>query len=144
MLSLLENLNLNIKNDGAKRKVWDIIRNKWIVLSPEEYVRQALVHYLINTMNYPLGLISVEKQIKIGSLVRRYDIVVFDRDMKPWLLVECKAPEVSINEQTMFQIIQYHGQIPCPYWLLSNGVQTFCAKIENQVLWQNELPQYPN
>lgn len=144
MLTLLENLNLNIKNDGLKKKVWDIVRNKWIVLTPEEYVRQALIHYFVHQMNYPLGLISVEKQIKIGSLSRRYDIVVYNRAMEPWLLVECKAPEVPIKESTLFQIIQYHSQIPCPFWVLSNGIDTFCAKIEDHLNWQNELPKYPD
>jgi hypothetical protein len=141
-LPLLENINLQIKTEGNTRKIWDIIRLKWIVLSPEEYVRQALIHYFVNIMHYPTGLISVEKQVKLGTLNKRYDIVIFDRNHKPWMLVECKAPENVINQNTLHQLLQYNSKIPCPFWLLSNGLQSFCAKVGAEIHWLNDLPVY--
>lgn len=142
-LALLENLQLNIKTEENTRKVWDIVRKKWIVLTPEEYVRQALLHYFTNTMQYPVGLIAVEKQVKYGSLVKRYDIIVHNRQQQPWLLVECKAPEIAISQSTVQQLLQYHSQIPCPYWLLSNGIESHCARVlvEN-IEWLAHLPEY--
>jgi hypothetical protein len=142
-LALLENLQLNIKTEENTRKVWDIVRKKWIVLTPEEYVRQALLHYFTNTMQYPVGLIAVEKQVKYGSLIKRYDIVVHNRQQQPWLLVECKAPEIAISQSTVQQLLQYHSQIPCPYWLLSNGIESHCARVLGEnIEWLAHLPGY--
>lgn len=142
-LALLENLQLNIKTEENTRKVWDIVRKKWIVLTPEEYVRQALLHYFTNTMQYPVGLIAVEKQVKYGSLIKRYDIVVHNRLQQPWLLVECKAPEIAISQSTLQQLLQYHSQIPCPYWLLSNGIESHCARVQGEIIeWLGHLPEY--
>lgn len=142
-LALLENLQLNIKTEENTRKVWDIVRKKWMVLTPEEYVRQALLHYFTNTMQYPVGLIAVEKQVKYGSLIKRYDIVVHNRQQQPWLLVECKAPEIAINQSTVQQLLQYHSQIPCPYWLLSNGIESHCARVQGEnIEWLGHLPEY--
>jgi hypothetical protein len=142
-LALLENLQLNIKTEENTRKVWDIVRKKWIVLTPEEYVRQALLHYFTNTMQYPVGLIAVEKQVKYGSLIKRYDIIVHNRQQQPWLLVECKAPEITIGQSTVQQLLQYHSQIPCPYWLLSNGIESHCARVQGEnIEWLAQLPEY--
>ena len=142
-LALLENLQLNIKTEENTRKVWDIVRKKWMVLTPEEYVRQALLHYFTNTMQYPVGLIAVEKQVKYGSLIKRYDIVVHNRQQQPWLLVECKAPEIAISQSTLQQLLQYHSQIPCPYWLLSNGIESHCARVQGEnIEWLAHLPEY--
>ena len=142
-LALLENLQLNIKTEENTRKVWDIVRKKWMVLTPEEYVRQALLHYFTNIMQYPVGLIAVEKQVKYGSLIKRYDIVVHNRQQQPWLLVECKAPEIKIGQSTLQQLLQYHSQIPCPYWLLSNGIESHCARVLGEnIEWLAQLPGY--
>ncbi len=142
-LALLENLQLNIKTEENIRKVWDIVRKKWIVLTPEEYVRQALLHYFTNNMQYPVGLIAVEKQVMYGSLIKRYDIVVHNRQQQPWLLVECKAPEIAISHSTVQQLLQYHSQIPCPYWLLSNGIESHCARVQGEnIEWLRHLPEY--
>ncbi|MDI9319474.1 MAG: type I restriction enzyme HsdR N-terminal domain-containing protein [Phycisphaerales bacterium] len=142
-LPLLEHLELKTKTEANIKLAWDIVRKKWIQLTPEEYVRQALLHYFIQQKHYPIGLIAVEKQIKYGSLDKRYDIVVFDRKQAPWLLVECKAPGVPITQNTLYQLLQYHSQIPCPYWLLSNGMESHCAQVSATINWLNELPQYP-
>lgn len=143
-LPLLNNLELKIKTENNIRFVWDIVRKKWILLTPEEYVRQALLHYFVDNMQYPSGLLAVEKQLKYGSLSKRYDIIVYDRNQKPWLLVECKAPEVAINQNTLHQLLQYHSQIPCPYWLLSNGATSHCANASdiNNIYWMEDLPAF--
>lgn len=144
ILPLLDRLNLRIKTTDNIRSVWDIVRKKWIILTPEEYVRQALLHYFTDSMHYPSRLIAVEKQIKYGNLVKRYDIIVYNRKQEPWLLVECKAPGIPIGENALHQLLQYHSKIPCPYWLLSNGIDSHCAQIREDIQWIDHLPLYPN
>lgn len=141
-VDLLDKLQLNIRIEHGKREIWDIVRRKWVFLNPEEHVRQALLHHFIHTMKYPKGLIAVEKQVRYGSLSKRYDIVVYDNDRKPWLLAECKAPGVPVTDAALHQLLQYHSQLPCPYWVVSNGVVTYCADARNihQVLWIGSFP----
>lgn len=143
-IPLLDNLELQVKEQNNQKKVWDIVRKKWVIVTPEEMVRQAWLHYLTKQLHYPIGLISVEKQIQYGSLKKRYDIVVFDPQHQAWMLVECKAPEVNIDHKTLQQLVLYHSQIPCSYWLLSNGIETYCAHFEQlKINWINTLPAFP-
>lgn len=136
--------DFNIKIQDGVNYIFDLVRKKYIVLTPEEWVRQHLLHYFIYQLNYPKGLISVEREIKINGRKRRYDIVVFDMEQSPWLLVECKRPDVTINEDTLNQLIQYHNVMQCPYWLLSNGNSNYCAKLTKtfQLDWLLQLPAY--
>lgn len=124
-------------------QVYDPVRRRWFVLTPEEHVRQHLLRYLIK-VGYPKGMIAVEKQT--GQLGQRFDIVVYDRNHQPWLIVECKAPDVPIAGYTLAQIARYHAAMPCTYWLLTNGVSAFCAQVsdsaEEALLWLSALPVY--
>src|SRR6218665_3318965 len=113
------------------RYVFDIIRKKYVVLTPEEWVRQHILHYLTEELKYPKGLLSVEKEIKINNLKKRYDIVVYDAEHKPWMLIECKEPEVQIGDPALQQLLRYHNALQCPYWFLTNGMQNFCACIQD-------------
>jgi len=125
--------------------VWCIIRQKKLVLTPEEWVRQHVIHYLINSKNTPLGLIASEFTIKINGLTRRCDIVVFDYAKKPILIVECKAPEVEINEQVLHQIAHYNFKLDTSYLYLTNGLFSFACQInkfENKLNFFKELPSF--
>ena len=139
-----ENRILRLRKTGEKTQVFDRIRKRWVVLSPEEHVRQLLILYLTEDLQYPASLIAVEKKIMVGSRSKRYDLVVYGPDHRPWMLVECKEPAVPITEQTLFQLITYHSAIACKYWLLSNGHQNFCAEVTEgrQIKWLTELPAY--
>lgn len=138
------NIQLKLRHDGAKVNVFDPIRKKWLILTPEEHVRQHLLHYLAEVMHYPASLIAVEKTIKVGRLNKRFDIVVYNRDHKPWMLVECKSPEVPVSEKTLHQLLSYQGVVQCNYWLLTNGHQAFCADAQDMenIKWVGSLPQY--
>src|SRR4051812_2305773 len=94
------NIQLKLRQENDKTSVFDPIRKKWLVLTPEEHVRQYMIYYLKDTMQYPAALFAVEKTIKVGNVSKRFDIVVYSRDHKPWMLVECKAPEVPVSEKT--------------------------------------------
>lgn len=130
--------------DGENgRYIFCQIRRKYIFLTKEEWVRQNLIYYLIHRQGYPKGLISVEKGIIVNQLRKRYDIVVYDKTSKPWMLIECKEPDVAITEATLQQLLRYHSVLQCPFWMLSNGRQNYCATVQNgAVQWLSSLPSY--
>ena len=136
-------IQLRLKQEVGKPYVFDPIRKKWLVLTPEEHVRQYIIQHML-TLQYPIALISVEKLIKVNGLNKRFDVVVYNRDHKPWMLVECKAPEVPVSEATLHQLLQYQNTIQGKYWLLTNGHQTYCANAADHqnISWVSELPAY--
>ncbi|MCD6063791.1 MAG: restriction endonuclease subunit [Flavipsychrobacter sp.] len=145
MISLnFSEINLKFKQENGKTLVFDPVRKKWLILTPEEHVRQYMLAYLRDMMNYPMSLAAVEKRINIGPMIKRYDIVVYNRDHEPWMLIECKAPEIPISADTLHQLLQYHNAVPCLYWVLTNGHQTFCADAcdVNAIKWLEQLPTY--
>lgn len=110
--------------------VFCTIRKKWLVLQPEEFVRQLLLHFLIGDMRYNRNRITVERGVKINDADRRTDILVFDRDMRPFLLVECKAPKVRLSTDTFRQASNYNGALTVPYLMISNGRESVVANID--------------
>lgn len=137
-------VSIKTRVQDGQPQVFDPIRKSWLVLTPEEHVRQMILQYLTEKMQYPKGLISVEKKIQTGNLSKRFDIVVYDRQHSPWMLIECKAPEVTITEKTLQQLLNYQRTMQCNYWVLTNGHQTFCADAcdINHISWLNELPLF--
>lgn len=142
-LPLLDS-QLRTRKLEANTEVWDLIRKKWVVLTPEEHVRQLLIHHLTSQHGYPAGRFAIEKRVMVGSRPRRFDAVLYDEQHHPWMLIECKAPEVPISTDTLYQLLSYHQQLQCQYWLLSNGHSTYCAKANNpeSISWLAELPAY--
>jgi len=140
----LSGIELKLRQENDKTSVFDIIRKLWVVLTPEEHVRQYIIHYLAEVMHYPTGLMAVEKTITVGAMKKRFDIVVYDREHQPWLLVECKAPEVLITDKTLQQLLNYQRTIQCDHWMLTNGHQNFCADASNinDIRWVDVLPVY--
>ena len=133
--------DFKIRQQENGQYIFDFIRKKYVLLTPEEWVRQHILVHLCEVALYPKGLISVEKEIRINNLKKRYDIVVYDYNHKPWMLIECKEQNVPINDTTLQQLLRYHQQLQCPYWFLTNGVQHFCARVQNgTVSWLNHLP----
>ena len=123
-------------------EVFDTIRKKWLQLSPEEWVRQNMIHYLFSKQ-YPASLIAVEKEIKLGELSKRCDLVVYSRNSKPFMIIECKEMKVSLSEKTLDQILRYHITLPVKYLIITNGIYCFgFEKTSNQFLEINEFPDY--
>ncbi len=116
--------DLKIKNENHKPLVFDGIRKKWVVITPEEWVRQNLLHFLIHTMHYPASLIAVEKEIILAGLSKRCDIVVY-KDAAPWMIIECKEMNVPLSQHVLRQVIHYNMAIPCKYLVISNGSNQF-------------------
>jgi hypothetical protein len=132
----------------AEGKLWifDVIRKKLVVLTPEEWVRQHIVHFFINTLKYPRSLIKIETGLKYNQLQKRSDVVVFDREGNPWLLLECKAPEVGLNQQTVMQAATYNANVKARFIAISNGLKHVCYEIQQDVVeikLLKEFPEYP-
>ena len=131
-----------IKAINGKDQLFDPFRKIWVVLTPEEWVRQNLLQYLVQTLHYPPSLIAVEKEIKLGELLKRFDIVVYKNE-KAWMIIECKEAKVALNEKTMEQILQYQQILTAQYLFISNGHETLGAKIESGKLQAlQNFPEY--
>ena len=134
---------LSIKVEGDKRMVLGDIRKKWLVLQPEEFVRQLLLHFLIRDMKYNRNRITVERGVAVNGDPKRTDILVFDVNMRPFLLVECKAPKVPLSTDTFRQAAHYNGPLQVPYLMISNGRESYVAAIDYTNETYRFLPAVP-
>ena len=126
----------------GKDQIFDPFRKAWVILTPEEWVRQNILQYLVQTCNYPNSLIAVEKTIQLGELDKRFDIVVYKNDI-PWMIIECKEARVEIGEKTLQQILQYQQVLKAEYLIITNGYQTLGAKIDSGKLHPlQNFPEY--
>ncbi len=129
-----------IKNVDGRRFIFDNIRKSWLRLTEEEWVRQNFVNYLVQTLHYPASVIALEKEIKLNDLKKRFDILVYDRQHQPWMLVECKEPRVELNESVLHQVLRYNISVPVPYIVITNGVTTAGWKKEEGLSLLETLP----
>lgn len=111
--------------------IWGLIRKRWFVHQPEEYIRQLLLHWMIQEKGVSASLISVEKEIKYLKLRKRFDVVVYDKQGKAFILCECKAPDVPLSQDTLNQIVRYNVSIQAPHLLLTNGRELVFFSLEN-------------
>lgn len=140
--------DFDVRLKQAQGKVWifDGIRKKFVVLTPEEWVRQHFIHYLIDHKKYPRSLVKVEGGLTYNQLAKRSDIVVFSRKGDPWMIIECKAPTQKINQETLLQAALYNATLRASYLTVTNGrVHLFASadwESRNTFLLE-ELPAYP-
>jgi hypothetical protein len=120
---------LKIKNENSKRYIFCIIRKKYLVITPEEIVRQLFILYLINTKHYPKNRIAVEKQLLINGLSKRFDIMILDKNFEPLILIECKAPNVPITQDVFNQVARYNMSLQTDLIIVTNGKETYCCKV---------------
>jgi hypothetical protein len=125
--------------------VFDEIRKKFVVLTPEEWVRLHAVQFLLNEKKYPKSLINVEKQLKLNETVKRYDIVVFNKDGSIFLIVECKAPAVEISQLTFDQIARYNLALESEFLMVTNGLEHYFCQMDfknKRYIFLEEIPDY--
>lgn len=136
-----ENFNFQLKTDiNGEKKIFDEIRRKYVVLTPEEWVRQHVIHQLISN-GFPKGRLSVERTLPESK--KRYDLVYFDKHGQPQLLVECKAPSIAINQKTIQQVAKYIQQMNFPIILLSNGfVHITLLRTNDKIKIVKDFPQF--
>jgi len=118
-----------ISEQDGKKYIYDFVRKKEVQLTPEEWVRQHILHYLVQTLHYPTSLIAVERGIDVNGQKRRFDIVVFNRQGKAHLLVECKAPGQPVNRDVLMQMAAYNLPLQANYFWLSNGADNYCCQM---------------
>ena len=136
-----KDLKCRIRETRKGDEIFDIFRKKWGVLTPEEWVRQTLLTFLVQQKQYPSALIAVERGLKVGELSRRFDAVIFNRNGKPYMLIECKAPGEKIEDGAVSQLLAYQSVLGATYITLSNGHTTRCWEISgNTVIEKTEIP----
>jgi hypothetical protein len=130
------------KQDGADL-IFDTFRKCWVKLTPEEWVRQNFLNYLVKYKKYPASLIAVEKEIKLGDLKKRFDIVVYDTGTKPWTITECKEMKVKLDEKVLKQALIYNSVLKLPYLVITNGSFTTGFYMHNGSMTELEfLPEF--
>lgn len=136
-------ISLKWKEKNGQRLVFDPIRKKWLVLTPEEWVRQHVLQYLLVVKAYPQAYIAIEKNMQLGELKKRFDLLVYDPAHKPWMMVECKAMDIQLNEQVLHQILRYNLAIPVPYLVITNGAEAIIYhKREGKLSTLADFPEY--
>lgn len=133
------------KNSENKTLIFDEIRKKFVILQPEEWVRQHVVQFLIQEKGFPKSLINVEKELVINGLKKRYDIVVYKNTGEILLVVECKAPDILINQKVFDQVFRYNLSLQASVLMVTNGLQHYYAMIDynsNKLLFMESLPDY--
>jgi hypothetical protein len=136
--------DFRIKTEDGKDYIFDTGRKKWLLLTPEEWVRQNFIRYLITVKNYPASLIATEKEIRLGELKKRFDIVVYDKDHRPWMMVECKGQEIALDQKVLEQVLRYNITVPVEYLIITNGDQCYAwQKKEERLDLITELPLLP-
>jgi hypothetical protein len=144
----MESLNLptfeyKVKDVNGKPFIFDIIRRKFVSLTPEEWVRQHFIHLLINHYGYPKSLFAIETGLRYNTLAKRTDIMVLDDSGSPFLLVECKAPFIKVGEATLAQISRYNFTLQPTYLAVTNGLSHYCFQaINGQIHYLDDFPKY--
>jgi len=141
----LPDYQFRIKSSDNSDFVFDELRKKYLLLTPEEWVRQNIIKYIIEEKKVPAGLISLEAGVEINSLKRRYDALVHSKSGKPFILIECKAPDVAITKKVFEQITAYNSKIAAPYMLITNGLKHFFLRLHatsGKFIFEQEMPLY--
>ena len=135
--------HFKLKKENDREMIFDELRKTWLKLTPEEWVRQNFILYLADSMKYPSSLIAIEKKIMVGEMVKRFDILIYNKQHEPWMMVECKSPDVSLNENVLAQVLRYNVAMPVIYLVITNGKQ--CMVFEKraaQLIEKEEIPEF--
>ena len=141
----LPSYTFKLKSNKNKTLIFDNLRKKHMVLTPEEWVRQHFVQFLIEEKKYPVSLIAIEKQLVINNLKKRTDIVIFSSDGTPNIIVECKAPKIKIGQDTFDQIARYNLKLDANYLIVTNGLQHYFCKLDKEnetYVFLKDIPNY--
>jgi len=146
MLQLnLPQYNFRIKKQDEKLLIFDSQRKRYVSLTPEEWVRQHFIRFLIDVKGYPSALLAVEKQLNLNGMKKRCDAILYDLDANPVMIIEFKAPNVTINQQTFDQVAVYNAKLKVDLFIISNGFEHFCCRVNTkttQYEFFSEIPDY--
>ena len=133
--------HFRIKEDAGKEWIFDEFRKQWVRLTPEEWVRQNMLQYLVQVKKYPASLIAIEKEIALGELRKRFDILVY-KDSKPWMIIECKEMNVVLNESVLKQVLNYNITVQAHFVIITNGTVSYGFSLDNGIVEQ--ISEFPN
>jgi len=136
--------SFRFREQNGKKMIFDSFRRKWVMLTPEEWVRQNFARYLVEIKHYPANLVAVERSLRINQHDFRSDIVLFSRSGSPMVVVECKAPEVKISQQVFDQIARYNLEIRVNYLIVTNGLSHYCCRFDQTLQSYTFLPEIPD
>ncbi|NPD92421.1 type I restriction enzyme HsdR N-terminal domain-containing protein [Xylanibacter muris] len=139
--------NIRIRHNNKKTEVFDILRRKYVALTPEEWVRQHFIHYLIEHKNYPAAYLANEVELRIGTKRLRCDSVLYDTTLTPKIIIEYKAPEIELTQNVFEQISIYNMLLHVDYLIVSNGINHYCCKMDycnQKYLFLEDIPDYEN
>ena len=132
-----------IRKEQEKEFIFDEFRKQWTILTPEEWVRQNFLRYLVHSKKYPAALIAVEKEIQLGELTKRFDIVVYNRNTKPWMIIECKEMGVNLTAPVLNQVLRYNITLDVPFIVITNGSHCYgFSGNEGQLNELTDLPEF--
>ncbi len=133
--------DVRLRNGNGQTAIFDFIRKKWLVLTPEEWVRQHLLNYLVTEKKYPSSIIAIEKEIILNDLKKRFDVVLYNKHLEPALIIECKAPYIELDKTVVEQVQRYNLTLKAQYLMITNGVSDLILDRNNNRI---ELPDYEN
>ena len=135
--------DFRIRQEQGNEQIFDPLRKKWLTLTPEEWVRQNFLQYLIQVMKYPAAMVAIEKEIMLGEIKKRFDLLVYDNEHRPWMLIECKSMDIVLSEKTLQQVLRYHSTVQVSYLVITNGNDCFAwEKKGNDLLLIDRLPVF--
>lgn len=135
--------DFKIRELHGKPEIFDGIRLKWVALQPEEWVRQNFINWMINIATIPKNSIAVEKSLQLGEMVKRFDLLVFDQSIQPWMMVECKSPDIELRAPVLMQILAYNIAMPVQYLVITNGKECHVAdKKKEMPEWLSFFPEH--
>ncbi len=140
----LPSFSFRIKEQNGKKLIFDNFRRRWVILTPEEWVRQNFASYLTEIKHYPASLVALERSLRINQHDFRADIVLFSRSGKPSVIVECKAPDVKISQQVFDQIARYNLELRVSYLIVTNGLNHYCCQFDKTQLTYSFLQEIPD
>lgn len=145
MLQLnLPQYNFRIKKENEKYFIFDSQRKRFVSLTPEEWVRQHFIRFLIETKNFPAAYLAVEKQLNINGMKKRCDAILYNENAAPVMIIEFKAPNVAISQQTFDQVAVYNAKLKVDYFIISNGIEHYCCKVNTENSSYEFFPEIPD
>jgi hypothetical protein len=141
----LPEYNFKYRTANSKQQIFDAVRKKYVALTPEEWVRQNFISWLIQELKYPISHIAIERELLLNEMKKRFDVVIFNKDNNPAMLIECKAPDVKISQKTFDQAARYNMVLKLKYLVVTNGLDHYCCQIdflENRYSFLENIPFY--
>jgi type I site-specific restriction endonuclease len=140
----LPEYNFRIKKRNEKLYIFDTQRKRYVSLTPEEWVRQHFIRFLVEVKGYPASLLAVEKQLNMNGMKKRCDAILYDNEAKPILIIELKAPTVPISQATFDQVAVYNAKLKVDFFMISNGIEHFCCKVNTETARYEFFPEIPH